>query len=201
MKNKKLGRKYGVKEQAKGFSTFVTVIMILIIACIAYGKVEAMSETTPSTAVAEMTMGWSHIKNKYYGNQYPGNVEERRAYILEYLVWKFPELTNEEINNLVNIASKESSAHDPKIEPRSWVKHCQRPNNTYYAIEFGECNYKEVHREKSFGIFQILPSSYKRYGCEGDIKNVDNQINCGVKIYKKSGYGAWYTSSKKLNII
>lgn len=202
MKNKKLGRKYGTMEQTKGFVSFVVVILTLVIIMVAHGKINAApSVNSQENPVSVIASGWSHIRNRYYSNQYPDNVEDRKAYILEYLVWNHPDLSNEEINNLVAIAGKESGAHDPLIEPRGWVKHCQRPNNTYYAVEFGECDYKEVHRERSIGIFQILPSTYKGYKCEGSIEDVDNQINCAVKIYKKSGYYPWYTSSKKLNII
>lgn len=203
MKNKKVGHPYSTKEQIKGLLTFIVIMVSICFAIVGNSKIKAapQAENLKSVETGVIASGWSHIKNRYYNNTYPESVEDRHSYIVEYLVWNFPELTNEEINNLVNIAGKESGAHDPKIEPRTWVKHCQRLNSTYYAIEFGECDYKEVHREKSTGIFQILPSTYKGYKCEGSIEDVDNQINCAVKIYQKSGYGAWYTSSKKLGII
>ncbi len=138
-------------------------------------------------------------------NKFPKEVSEREGYIREYLSTKYTieELSNEEIENLIRIAKIESSGHDPKVEPASVVNHCKQ-NGKWIAVEgFSGCPEGTVagRKEKSIGIFQILPSSFENYKCEGSILEVDDQLSCAVKIYKKSGFGAWFNSSKKLNLI
>jgi hypothetical protein len=175
----------------------VALILIIVMFCLTTERTVGAFDKVEQGPV-ELS-AWERVYYKYY-NGYPEGVSERRDYIVEYMAIN-TDLSNEEINNLVNIANKESSAHDPEIVPQTWVKHCQRPNGTYYAVEFGECSYREVHREKSIGIFQILPSTAKRQCGMTDITRVDSQIDCAVMIYKQSGYGAWYNSSVKLGIL
>lgn len=80
------------------------------------------------------------------------------------------------------------------VEPESWVKHCQRSDGSYYAVELSDCGDDiQVHQEKSYGVFQILPSTAKRV-CELDWKDsVETQTRCAVNIKNKSGFDSWST--------
>lgn len=135
---------------------------------------------------------------------YPEDPIERELYIREYLALEYTveELPNEVIENLIRIAKKESSRHDPLVEPKSTVFHCK--DNKWFSVENQTgCPVGTVsgRKEKSIGVFQILPSTWEGYKCEGDIKNINDQLDCGVKIYKRSGYKPWYNSSKSLGLI
>jgi hypothetical protein len=115
---------------------------------------------------------------------YPDAVHEREGYIREYLAYTYtPEyLANEEIENLIQIMKKESTYHDPKVISKN-------------VLPSGE--------RDGYGVSQILKSTWRLYGCEGNIDDLDvrEQLDCTVKIYKRSGYYPWWNASKKLGLI
>lgn len=224
MKNKKIGRPYGLKTQIKGFAVFASVALVLIFAMSLsqqddIEKVHAETvevEQGEEIEIAEVgkMIEWSDIKIKYYGNKYPDSREDRRDYIIEYLAWNYPDLSGEEINNLVDIAAIESKEHDPNVRPIVEVKICKKDgrfknrvveltkrdglNVQDYCENYGET---EIASTYSLGIFQILIGNFKNYGCGEDVKNPDIQIDCAVKIYKRSGYNAWPHTAKLLGLI
>lgn len=160
---------------------------------------------------ASSTIRINNNNDEDFFKAYPTSVLDREIYIGLYMAHNYSVdyLSNQEINNLVKIAKRESGNLDPNIEPATWVLHCRRFDNTYYSRELNRggtqdtCNEydTQVHREKSRGFFQFLPSTFKRYECKGNIANPNDQIDCAVKVYKKSGYGAWYNSARKEGLI
>ncbi len=139
---------------------------------------------------------------------------ERFRFLQNYL--SKTDLTNEEVNNLIGIAKLEScrDINDPKCfdlkkTPVTYVKHCKRPNGTFYAVEItkgkqADCGKdQETMKEKSWGIFQILETTWKREGCTGNIResSAEEQADCAVIVYQKEGYNAWYYSAKSLNLL
>lgn len=174
----------------------LTVIFLLIVAL----SKEKKNEVASPNYSAKNTEITTSIDN----NKYPEDVASRETYIRTYLAENYTveELPNEVIENLIRIAKKESSAHDPLIEPRTTVFHCK--DDKWFVVEnMVGCPEGSVsgRKEKSIGVFQILPSTWNGYKCEGDMKNVDDQLDCGVKIWKRSGYYPWFNSSKKLGLI
>lgn len=89
--------------------------------------------------------------------------------------------------------------------PPTWVKHCQGANGAYAKElwDYGngikwqyECSFEgatEIKQEQSFGLFQILPSTWEGHGCEGDQTNWMDQSRCAVKIKNQSGFTQWST--------
>lgn len=157
-------------------------------------------------------INWDYIINNTYGGSYPTEVARRREFIIDFLSWNYHELSGEEINNLVAIAAEESTAHDPLVEPKlTFVQHCKPINGKWYADEINpsggqyKCREGEIvgRKEKSIGVFQILPTTWEINKCSGNIldRDVVEQIDCAVKIYKKSGYGQWRIAAQKLGLI
>jgi hypothetical protein len=138
--------------------------------------------------------------------------KEKRKLIVERL--QTHNLTAEQIDTFYKIFRLES-CRNPQIQdcfdtrkvPSTTVYHCRRDNGTYHAIELINRNglmvqarcedYGSVQTgsEQSIGMAQILVSTWRGYQCEGDIRDYDweQQVDCAVKIYKQSGFGAWST--------
>jgi len=70
------------------------------------------------------------------------------------------------------------------------IVHCQ--TDAGYHVETNKCTGGvEVYREQASGAAQILPSSWKRWGCEGDIFNYDDNTTCALKAYEMGRAGEW----------
>lgn len=138
--------------------------------------------------------------------------ETKKELIVERL--KYNQVSESDINTFVSIFELEScrNTNDPKCfdtrkTPPTIVYHCQRPDGTYKAVEIIRRNGKNVQAycfdygwsqtgsEQSIGLAQILVSTWKRYGCDGSIRDYEwqEQVDCAVKIKNVSGFGAWST--------
>lgn len=105
----------------------------------------------------------------------------------------------------MKIAKAESgSTYDPNIEPSTWVFHCKKGTG-YYAVELNSNRRQaycsdtggvQVHKEKSKGIVQILPSTWRRNNCNefGAQSEWFAQLQCADRILKKAGWTQWTTS-------
>lgn len=62
------------------------------------------------------------------------------------------------------------------------------------AIAYCESKYNPYAANPSSsakGIFQILDGTWRVYGCTGDVYNNHDNIDCAIKIYKRSGFSPW----------
>jgi SLT domain-containing protein len=41
------------------------------------------------------------------------------------------------------------------------------------------------------GVYQIMPSSFEWYGCQGNIYNDVDNVLCAITIMKRDGYKPW----------
>lgn len=112
-----------------------------------------------------------------------------------------------EIATYVRIATNESCKHqsgttncmNPSVTPYTEVRHCQRQDGSYFVVEISNgyqasCgSAKQVRSEKSLGIFQILPSTWKGHECKGDAYSWLDQVDCAKKIRDLSGFTQWST--------
>lgn len=106
-----------------------------------------------------------------------------------------------DIDTFLAIGQRESGLQLDS-EPPVFVKHCRRANGSFYVVEINstggqaECKAgdKQVHQEKSYGIFQILPSTAKGYGCSKDLTTLESQLECAVKLQKSTkSWNHWTT--------
>lgn len=207
LKSNKLDFQKGHKANNRGLiQAIILIMMVLVLFTGFYLKPKEKEWIVEAHYSGESEMTSPTIQqDNNKKNSYPEDVNEREKYIREYLATKYTvkELQNEEIENLIRIAKVESSRHDPEVQPKTTVFHCKRNGKWFVVENFIGCPSDSTpgRKEKSIGIFQILPSTFQGYKCEGNIKEVDRQLDCVVKIYKRSGYKAWYLSSKKLGII
>lgn len=138
--------------------------------------------------------------------------EDKKNFIIERL--RYNNVSETDIITFVRIFELESCRNtsdkgcfDTRKTPPTIVYHCQKPNGTYTAIEIinknglnvqaycSDYGWTQSGSEQSIGLAQILVSTWKGYGCEGDIRAYkwDEQVDCAVKIKNKSGFGAWST--------
>lgn len=104
-----------------------------------------------------------------------------------------------DVETFLRIGKAESSYRATAVPPVE-VRHCQRTNGTYYVVEVlkgrqDSCRGtdKQVYAEKSYGIFQILPSTAKRV-CQGlDLTDWKLQVRCAIQIQERSGFTQWTT--------
>lgn len=124
---------------------------------------------------------------------------------------QFLGVSDAEIGVYLEIATHESckdradspDCMNPQKEPPFYVKHCQGVNG-WYAVELANggqayCNAgdTEGRNEKSFGIFQILESTWERTGCSDDRFSWYAQVDCAVTLKTNSprGFSEWSTYS------
>jgi hypothetical protein len=126
---------------------------------------------------------------------FPQNLDDKKLVISEYLGANG--YKPNEINSWLCIIQNESGFRE-SATPKTWVKHCQRPNGSYYAAELTNCKDgdKETGREQSVGLTQILATTWKIHECKGDRTNWLSNLECAVKVQRKSGWYQWSTYSK-----
>lgn len=90
---------------------------------------------------------------------------------------------------LRRIIECESGGDPSKVNPTPIV-HC-KVGSDYKAYPNSCIEGVEVHREHASGLTQILPSSFKRWGCEGDIFNYDDNVHCALQAYRNGYAGEW----------
>ena len=137
---------------------------------------------------------------------YPTSVEERKQALTSELAKQGA--NGEMIFTLLYIAKRESiNTFDPAIKPVSEVRHCKRPDGTFYAVEItsdrkqASCKTGDVqtYAEKSTGIWQILPTTFKGYKCTGDINNWKDQAKCAIILANSTkGFNHWVAYQKGL---
>jgi hypothetical protein len=119
-------------------------------------------------------------------------------------------LTNEQIN-LMRVVARYESCRDINVAdclsltktPQTWVQHCKNPNGKWKIVPEDydpKCpvDYITGMREKSWGPFQILETTWAGNKCEGDVKSATYQqhVHCMEKIVLKSGIkGQWSSYS------
>lgn len=95
--------------------------------------------------------------------------------------------TGEKRDWLLRVGQCESGFRPDAVAYQSIV-HCRQTNGTYTAGVDSCASGVEVHRENASGVFQILPSSWKMWGCEGDIFNGIDNTKCAMQAYDR-GFG------------
>lgn len=212
MKNKKRGRKYGLKSQVKGFLTFLVLgLSFIYLVQVTEAKTFKINyQYIVNTLNIQIACrDWDCMKNRYWQEGYPEDVETRQGYIREKLAWD-SDLANEEIENLIRIAGLENAQFSPERFAPVVQRICKKEGRAKNRVvelykndkglnvqdsceRYGETQIAEFG---TLGIFQIIEPNFKLYSCEGDRMTADAQIDCAVKIYKKSEYCAWATSHR-----
>lgn len=133
----------------------------------------------------------------------PKDYNHRKEMVLMYL--RSLGESEEDIATWDRIITQESN-YDPTIEPPTFVVHCEGGsiaeltdygNGVMWQYECAMDNLREIKREKSFGIFQILPSTWELAGCEGAVSKAGNnqpwiaQADCAIKVRSLQGWKAW----------
>lgn len=153
---------------------------------------------------------YTDITRIYYEElpkEFPEITDETLAERRELVRKKLEQLGIDDIDRSMFIIGKESWFRDD-IEPITWVKHCWTGSG-YRVVEVGtngrqdECSnhgWSEVHKEKSIGLVQVLPSTAKRQ-CPGiDITNWQGQLECmSMLINTNLGYDHWTTNKLYVN--
>lgn len=82
---------------------------------------------------------------------------------------------------------------DLKADLKDWllrVIHCESRGNPQ-AINSTEIIIGGVSYGHAEGLMQIIPSTWKRFGCEGNVFNAIDSINCGIKAYNMGRQSEW----------
>ena len=93
---------------------------------------------------------------------------------------------------LVRVAQCESSGDD-KAVGYAEVLHCQPEVGNIYSTWEHSCHDNDVivYRERPLGRYQILPSTFKRWNCQGDIFNGEDSRACASWGYDQGYQGEW----------
>jgi hypothetical protein len=78
-------------------------------------------------------------------------------------------MSNEVIKTMIRIAKAESNFNEKAKNPKS----------------------------SASGVFQIIKSTWRLYGCKGDVFKFKDNIDCGWRIYMTSGFRPWLASVNK----
>lgn len=124
-----------------------------------------------------------------------GNDEEKADKLEDILI--MAGATHDEMAYLVHIAYWESK-FDLAAEPYTHVAYCSDGNwgeiyagGQFRCEDFGSTT---IRTEKSYGLFQILPSTAQDHGCANDWKlNAYTQSQCAIKVARGQGLTAWST--------
>lgn len=134
--------------------------------------------------------------------------QEKINFITERL--KFNGVSDADIKVFTEIATLEScrdrgnheGCMNPTKTPPVFVKHCKSASSgKWYVVEvsgsggqaYCKAGDSEGRNEKSFGMYQILESTWERNGCNADKYTWFNQIDCAVIIKNRSGFTQWST--------
>lgn len=132
--------------------------------------------------------------------------QEKINFITERL--KFNGVSDTDIKIFTEIATLEScrdrgdhkGCMNPEKTPPVVVKHC-KGGNGWYVVEINsvggqaQCaaGHVEGRNEQSFGMFQILETTWEGNQCEGNRFDWYSQVDCAVKVKNRSGFSQWST--------
>ena len=189
--------------------------MIFINSCIPHSyKINIKGDLTGSNPVFAYDLTEKQITEspeiKIIFNE--ASYETKKSLIVDRL--KYNRVPDSDIPTFIGIFELESCRGKSGADcfntgktPKTTVYHCQRPNGSKVAVEVTRRNgitvqatcedfgYKRTYEEKSWGLAQILETTWRGYKCEGDIKTstYEQQVDCAVKIQRTSSWNAWST--------
>ena len=213
---------YRIKITKKQNDTFnkialVKIALVLMFSCVFYQAAEmslttnyqvraydqvtdtSSKKTEKKTEPINVKVNFQQNYKTYYSNS---DQNTRKFLITRYL--ESAGYSKTDIETFLKIGQLESGLQLDSVPP-VFVKHCKRANGTYYVVEInkqGRQDYcrtgdVEVHQERSYGIFQILPSTAKDYKCNKDLTTLEGQLDCAIKLQKSSkGWNHWSTYQK-----
>lgn len=163
-------------------SAIITTILIIILSEKTYTSTQIIvSVSTENKSTVETV-----VLASYRMDAQP---QDTKSLLLQQL--SLLNLSQDEIEAFNYIAFAESGYRLDAIGPS--VLHCITSNGKKYGKAY-KCNDGDsiMHIEHPTGMFQILPSNIKGYKCIG-LDTLENQLDCALKIYRRSGFHAWST--------